>query len=155
MSGIVANELLESRDGPSGSRTVSVDTDHAPLWLACVGMSKRNGKSVRELAKDGELGSIFPKDLEGGIFGTPLRLRAAIFFLSLSGVACRGSGERVRGSIRRSHVAIGWRSEERLRTVPRSSGAQSAWIVYDTRYALYQGLVVKNRTKLVQAAGWC
>ena len=80
MSGIVANELLESRDGPSGSRTVSVDTDHAPLWLACVGMSKRNGKSVRELAKDGELGSIFPKDLEGGIFGTPLRLRATANF---------------------------------------------------------------------------
>ena len=76
MSGIVANELLESRDGPSDSRTVSVDTDHASFWLACVGMSKRNGKSVRELAKDGELGSIFPKDLEGGIFGTPLKLRA-------------------------------------------------------------------------------
>ena len=85
MSGIVANELLESRDGPSDSRNVSVDTDHASFWLACVGMSKRNGKSVRELAKDGELGSIFPKNLEGGIFGTPLRLRTMAFGFNCMG----------------------------------------------------------------------
>lgn len=76
MSGIVANELLESRDGPSPSRSVSVDTDHASFWLGCVGMTKRNGKTVRELAKEGKLAAIFPKDLEGGIFGTPIRLRA-------------------------------------------------------------------------------
>ena len=76
MSGIVANELLELRDGPSSSRTVSVDTDHAAFWLGSVGMSKYNGRTVRELAKEGKLASIFPKDLEGDIFGTPLRLRA-------------------------------------------------------------------------------
>ncbi|KAK7920989.1 hypothetical protein PG985_009011 [Apiospora marii] len=76
MSGIVANELLALRDGPSASRTVSVDTDHAAFWLGSVGMSKRNGQTVRELAKAGELASIFPKDLEGDIFGTPLRVRA-------------------------------------------------------------------------------
>ncbi|CAF3496861.1 unnamed protein product [Fusarium graminearum] len=74
MSGIIANELLELRDGPS-SRTVSVDTDHTSFWLGSVGMSKYNGKSVRELAKEGKLASIFPKNLEGDIFGTPLRLR--------------------------------------------------------------------------------
>lgn len=76
MSGIVANELLESRDGLSSGRTVSVDTDHAAFWLGSVGISKHNGRTVRELAKEGKLASIFPKDLEGGIFGTPLRLRA-------------------------------------------------------------------------------
>lgn len=76
MSGIVANELLALRDGPNAGRTVSVDTDHAAFWLGSVGMSKRNGQTVRELAKKGELASIFPKDLEGEIFGTPLRLRA-------------------------------------------------------------------------------
>lgn len=76
ISGIVANELLESRDGPNPNRIVSVDTDHASFWLGCVGMSKRDGKTVRQLAKERELASIFPKDLEGGIFGTPLRLRA-------------------------------------------------------------------------------
>ncbi|KAJ3535108.1 hypothetical protein NM208_g7269 [Fusarium decemcellulare] len=73
----VANELLELRDGQTSSRTASVDTDHAAFWLGSVGMSKRNGQTVREIAKEGKLASsIFPKDLEGDIFGTPLRLRA-------------------------------------------------------------------------------
>jgi hypothetical protein len=76
MSGIVASELLELRDGHRSGRTVSVDTDHAAFWLGSVGMSKRDGQTVRELAKEGKLASIFPKDLEGSIFGTPLRLRA-------------------------------------------------------------------------------
>lgn len=75
MCGIVANELLQLRDGQTGT-SVSVNTDHASFWLGCVGMSKRNGQTVREIAKEGKLASIFPKDLEGGIFGTPLRLRA-------------------------------------------------------------------------------
>ncbi|RGP81368.1 hypothetical protein FLONG3_512 [Fusarium longipes] len=75
MSGIVANELLELRDGPSSNRSIYVDTDHAAVWLGSVGMSKYNGQTVRELAKEGKLASIFPKDLEGGIFATPLRLR--------------------------------------------------------------------------------
>ncbi|RSL97546.1 hypothetical protein CEP52_010838 [Fusarium oligoseptatum] len=76
MSGIVANELLELRDGQDSNRTVSVDTDHAAFWLGSVGMTKRNGQTVREIAKDGKLAAIFPKDLEGDIFATPLRLRA-------------------------------------------------------------------------------
>ncbi|KAI7759406.1 hypothetical protein LZL87_008783 [Fusarium oxysporum] len=76
MSGIVANELLELRDGQSSSRTVSIDTDHAAFWLGSVGMTKRNGQTVQEIARDGKLAAIFPKDLEGDIFGTPLKLRA-------------------------------------------------------------------------------
>ncbi|RSL97117.1 hypothetical protein CDV31_013185 [Fusarium ambrosium] len=76
MSGIVANELLELRDRQDSNRTVSVDTDHAAFWLGSVGMSKRNGQTVREIAKDGKLAAIFPKNLEGDIFATPLRLRA-------------------------------------------------------------------------------
>nr|RBQ87620.1 hypothetical protein FVER53263_00021 [Fusarium verticillioides] len=76
MSGIVANELFELRDGESSSRTVSVNTDHAAFWLGSVGMTRRNGQTVQDLGKDGKLGAIFPKDLQGDIFGTPLRLRA-------------------------------------------------------------------------------
>ncbi|KAI1061099.1 hypothetical protein LB506_011550 [Fusarium annulatum] len=76
MCGIVANELLELRDGQSSDRTVSIDTDHAAFWLGSVGMTKRNGQTVQELGKKGQLGAIFPKDLQGDIFGTPLRLRA-------------------------------------------------------------------------------
>ncbi|TVY69867.1 Succinyl-CoA--L-malate CoA-transferase beta subunit [Fusarium oxysporum f. sp. cubense] len=76
MSGIVANELLELRDGQSSRRTVSIDTDHAAFWLGSVGMTKRNGQTVQEIARNGKLAAIFPKDLEGDIFATPLKLRA-------------------------------------------------------------------------------
>ncbi|VTO88680.1 unnamed protein product [Fusarium graminearum] len=76
MGGIVANELLELRDGQNSNRNVLVDTDQAAFWLGTVGLSKHNGRTVRELAKNGKLASIFPKDLERDIFGTPLKLRA-------------------------------------------------------------------------------
>ncbi|KAK1993395.1 CoA-transferase family III [Colletotrichum falcatum] len=76
MSGIVANELLACRDGQHNTPHVSVDTDHAAIWLGSVGMPKRNGQNVRELAKEGKLASIFAKDLEKDTFKTPLRLRA-------------------------------------------------------------------------------
>ncbi|KLP16757.1 acyl-CoA transferase/carnitine dehydratase [Fusarium fujikuroi] len=76
MCGIVANELLGLRDGQSSDRTVSIDTNHAAFWLGSVGMTKRNGQTVQELGKEGQLGAIFPKDLQGDIFGTPLKLRA-------------------------------------------------------------------------------
>lgn len=76
MAGIVANEILEIRDGQDSTRGVSVDTDHAAIWLGSLGMTKRNGQTVREIAKEGKLGSIFPKDLEKDTFATPLRLRA-------------------------------------------------------------------------------
>lgn len=76
MAGIVANEILECRDGPDVSRGVNIDTDHAAVWLGSLGMTKRNGQTVREIAKEGKLASIFPKDLEKDTFANPLRLRA-------------------------------------------------------------------------------
>ncbi|KAH7024346.1 alpha methylacyl-CoA racemase [Microdochium trichocladiopsis] len=75
MAGIVANELLECRSGRDSTHRVSVDTDHAAIWLGSVGMSKRHGQTVREIAKEGKLSSIFPKDLERDTFASPLRLR--------------------------------------------------------------------------------
>lgn len=75
MCGVVANEILAIRDN-ADSKDVSVDTDHAAFWLGSVGMPQRSSHSVRELAKRGELASLFDKDLEKGTFATPLRLRA-------------------------------------------------------------------------------
>ena len=76
MCGVVANELLTLKNGSSEAQRVSVNTDHAALWLGSVGMAKRHGQTVREIAKAGKLGSIFEKDLEKDTFGTALRLRA-------------------------------------------------------------------------------
>ena len=76
MCGVVANELLALKNSPSEVQKVSVNTDHAALWLGTVGITKRNGQTVREIAKAGKLNSIFEKDLEKDTFGSPLRLRA-------------------------------------------------------------------------------
>ncbi|GAB1730510.1 hypothetical protein NU195Hw_g5994t1 [Hortaea werneckii] len=75
MCGVAANEVLALRDG-SGSKDVSIDTDHASFWLGSVGMPERHGRTVREIAKAGELASIFDTDLEKDTFATPLKLRA-------------------------------------------------------------------------------
>ncbi|KAK2593627.1 hypothetical protein QQS21_008675 [Conoideocrella luteorostrata] len=72
MCGIVANEILDPRDGQRSDPRVAVNTDHAAFWLGSVDMSRRNGSTVRELAKNGKLGSIFPKDIEKDTFATPL-----------------------------------------------------------------------------------
>lgn len=76
MCGVVANEILDDRDGAQADRKIQVDTDHASFWLGSVGMCERNGRTVRDIAKAGELAGIFEKDLEKGTFATPIRLRA-------------------------------------------------------------------------------
>ncbi|KAK0351764.1 hypothetical protein LTR02_014596 [Friedmanniomyces endolithicus] len=80
MCGVVANELLEHRDGHASGRRVLINTDHAALWLGTVAITKRNGLTVAELAKANKLAEIFEKNLENGIFGTPLKLRATAVY---------------------------------------------------------------------------
>ena len=75
MCGVVAEELLKQRDGGSSDHRVTINTDHAALWLGTTAITKRNGVSVPELSNGGRLGEIFPKDLEKDTFKTPLRLR--------------------------------------------------------------------------------
>lgn len=75
MCGVVAKELLEQRDGSSSNHRVTINTDHAALWLGTTAITKRNGMSVSELSKSGKLAALFPKDLEKDTFKTPMRLR--------------------------------------------------------------------------------
>ncbi|KAJ5771396.1 alpha methylacyl-CoA racemase [Penicillium nucicola] len=76
MCGIVANELLDERDGSQPDRRVSINTDHAAFWLGTVGFVKWNGMSLVEIANAGKLHELYKTDLEKGAFGTPLRKRA-------------------------------------------------------------------------------
>lgn len=76
MCAVVANELLDIRDGAHAARSVHINTDHAAFWLGSVGMTRRNGTTVADLAKAGKLADIFDIDLEDGTFGTWLRTRA-------------------------------------------------------------------------------
>ena len=80
MCGVVANEILEHRDGHASDRAVMINTDHAALWLGSVGITERKGQTIPEIAKAGKMGEIFEKNLEKGTFGTPLRLRATAVY---------------------------------------------------------------------------
>ncbi|KIV88185.1 hypothetical protein PV10_09104 [Exophiala mesophila] len=75
MCGVVAKELLELRQGGISDHRMTINTDHAALWLGTAGITKRNGISVPQLSKSGKLGEIFPKDLEKDTFKPAIRLR--------------------------------------------------------------------------------
>ncbi|KAJ5812496.1 alpha methylacyl-CoA racemase [Penicillium riverlandense] len=76
MCGIVANELLDERDGKQPDRRVIINTDHAAFWLGTVGFVKWNGMNLAEITKAGKLGELYKTDFEKGAFATPLRMRA-------------------------------------------------------------------------------
>ncbi|KAJ6157192.1 alpha methylacyl-CoA racemase [Penicillium chrysogenum] len=76
MCGVVANEVLDERDGKKPDRRVVINTDHAAFWLGTVGLVKWNGVDLSDISKAGKLGEVFETDFEQGAFGTPLRVRA-------------------------------------------------------------------------------
>ncbi|KAJ5543187.1 hypothetical protein N7535_005616 [Penicillium sp. DV-2018c] len=73
MCGVVANELLELRDGkPAKDASVTVNTDHAGIWLASTFTAYVNGQDIPSLARAGELSHIFERDFEKGFGVGPL-----------------------------------------------------------------------------------
>ncbi|KAJ5087446.1 hypothetical protein N7456_011062 [Penicillium angulare] len=80
MCGLVANEILELRDGDALlDSTVAVDTDHAGLWLGSTFTTYINGLDVTALARTKKLGSIFDRDFEKG-FGKGLAGRTTALY---------------------------------------------------------------------------
>lgn len=63
MAGLLANELLELRDGKD-NRTVNIDTDHAGLWLGSVFTTYIDGVDTSGLARTGKLHALFPPEQE-------------------------------------------------------------------------------------------
>lgn len=69
MAGVVANELLELRDGKAVTESsVTVDTDHAGIWLGSVFTTYINGMELSEIGRLGKMSALFPKDFERGVF---------------------------------------------------------------------------------------
>jgi hypothetical protein len=69
MIGLVANELLELRDGKAViDSSVTVDTDHAGLWLGSVFTTYIDGLDLSEWGRLGKITSLFPRDYERGVF---------------------------------------------------------------------------------------
>lgn len=81
MCGVVANELLELRDGtPAQQANVTVNTDHAGLWLGSTFTAFVNGKDLSELARSRELSGLFDRDFEKGFGVGPLSGRATALY---------------------------------------------------------------------------
>ena len=76
MCGIVANEVLDERDGKDPGRRVKINTDHAAFWLGTVGLFQWNGMDIKQIAHAGKTQEFFKTDFEKGAFRTPLRARA-------------------------------------------------------------------------------
>ncbi|KAJ5788367.1 CoA-transferase family III [Penicillium paradoxum] len=81
MCGVVGNELLELRDGNLAKEaSVTVDTDHAGIWLASTFTAYVNGKDISTLARAQELSKIFDRDFEQGFGVGPLAARATALY---------------------------------------------------------------------------
>ena len=80
MCGLVANEILELRDGKALlDNTVSVNTDGAGIWLGSTFTTYINGLDVPALLRTGKLGSTFDRDFEQG-FGKGIAGRTTAIY---------------------------------------------------------------------------
>ncbi|KAJ5090592.1 CoA-transferase family III [Penicillium argentinense] len=81
MCGLVANELLEIRDGTSvKDASVTVNTDHAGMWLGKTFTAYVNGEDISTLARRRALSKIFDRDFEQGFGVGPLAGRATALY---------------------------------------------------------------------------
>lgn len=80
MTGLVANEILELRDGsPVTENKVTVDTDHAAMWLGSVFTTYIDGIDLSARARSGKLKTIFDRDFEHG-FGKGISGRTTAIY---------------------------------------------------------------------------
>ncbi|KAJ5362793.1 hypothetical protein N7541_003637 [Penicillium brevicompactum] len=81
MCGVVAHEIVEDRDGtPATSQQVSINTDHAAIWLGTIYAASVEGKSIDELAQKRQLSSLFKQDFQQGWMGTAVNNRSTAIY---------------------------------------------------------------------------
>lgn len=81
MCGLVANELLELRDEkPAKESSVTVNTDHAGIWLGATFTTYVEGSDISALARSRSLSKIFARDFEQGFGIGPLAGRATALY---------------------------------------------------------------------------
>ncbi|PYH93432.1 CoA-transferase family III [Aspergillus ellipticus CBS 707.79] len=80
MTGLVANELLELREVKSvAENSVTIDTDHAGLWLGSVFTAYVNGSDLSAIARSGKLEDLFDRDFQQG-FGQGISGRTTAIY---------------------------------------------------------------------------
>lgn len=81
MCGVVAHEIVQDRDGtPAETQQVSVNTDHAAIWLGTIFAAAIEGKDMSEITRSGELKGLFKRDFEGNFMSTPMRQRTTALY---------------------------------------------------------------------------
>ncbi|KAF9884695.1 hypothetical protein FE257_001324 [Aspergillus nanangensis] len=80
MTGLVANEILSLRDGkPLADSKVTIDTDHAGLWLGSVFTTYIEGADLSTLARTQKLETLFDRDFDQG-FGKGIAGRTTAIY---------------------------------------------------------------------------
>lgn len=81
MCGIVAHEIVQDRDGtPASTQQVTVNTDHAAVWLGTIFAASVEGKDVPELVRSQQLSDLFQTDFEGDFMSTMMRRRCTALY---------------------------------------------------------------------------
>jgi hypothetical protein len=81
MCGVVAHEIVEDRDGtPANSQQVTVNTDHAAIWLGTIFAASVEDKDMSELIRSQELPNLFKQDFEGDFMSNLMRKRTTALY---------------------------------------------------------------------------
>lgn len=81
MCGLVAHEIIEDRDGtPATKQHVSVNTDHAAIWLGTIYAASVEGKDIDFLVKERKLSSLFKKNFQQGWMATAVDARSTALY---------------------------------------------------------------------------
>lgn len=81
MCGVVAHEIVEDRDGVEAkTQDVTVNTDHAAIWLGTIFAASVDGKDMPELVRSGQLSDLFKQDFEGNFMSTMMRKRCTAIY---------------------------------------------------------------------------
>ena len=81
MCGVVAHEIIQDRDGTAANtQQVSVNVDHAAIWLGTIFAASVEGKEMSELVRSRELASLFQRDFEGDFMSSPMRQRTTALY---------------------------------------------------------------------------
>ncbi|PYI14300.1 alpha methylacyl-CoA racemase [Aspergillus violaceofuscus CBS 115571] len=81
MCGVVAHEIVEDRDGtPASTQQVTVNTNHAAIWLGTIFAATIEGEDMTELVRSRKLSTLYDRDFEHGWQATPLRQRSTALY---------------------------------------------------------------------------
>lgn len=81
MCGVVAHEIVEDRDGTSArTQQVTVNTDHAGIWLGTIFAASVEGKDLSGLIRSRQLPTLFQQDFERGCMSTPIKQRSTAIY---------------------------------------------------------------------------